>query len=129
MNRYTIFCTAEQTKKALELGAPIQIASINEIRLGRYIEVQKNNEIYGIPTAEQMIGWLRSEKNIEFHFDDETNYWAIGDANDDITPLRWYNYSDDKELNAIDAALEYLEKKIKNETGNFRNKQLFRMSF
>lgn len=24
MNRYTIYCTAEQTKKALELGAPIK---------------------------------------------------------------------------------------------------------
>lgn len=25
MNRYTIYCTPEQTKKALELGAPIEV--------------------------------------------------------------------------------------------------------
>lgn len=65
-----------------------------------------------IPTAEQMCGWLRS-KNIQFHFDDETNYWSIGDETDDSTPLRWYGYSDNKELVAIDAALKYLIEKEK----------------
>ena len=106
MNRYTICCTAEQTKKALELGAPIQYASINDIRLERYVCI--DDECYTIPTTDQMIWWLRS-KGIQFHFDDETNYWNIGDATNDLTPLRRYGYSDNKELSAIDAALEYLE--------------------
>lgn len=110
MDEFTIQCTEEQTRRALELGAPIEYACIKDIVLGRYIEgiSVSNNEAYKIPTSEQMIGWLRS-KNILFHFDDETNYWSIGDANNDLTPLRWYGYSDNKELDAIDAALEYLE--------------------
>ena len=48
MDRYTIYCTEEQTKKALELGAPIE---------SEYIElICKSFLIY--PTAEQMIGFI-----------------------------------------------------------------------
>lgn len=99
-----------QTIKALELGAPITtkipIECDYELANGELV-YPKNIELFNIPTAEEMIGWLRS-KNIQFHFDDETNYWNIGDANDDLTLFRWCGYSDNKELAAIDAALEYL---------------------
>ena len=78
MNRYTIYCTEEQTKKALELGAPLNCCYHNDdfqntIKIGslHYVE---------IPTAEQMLGWL------------EDNYESRKEAT----------------LAAIDAALEYL---------------------
>lgn len=62
MKRYIIYCTESQTKKALELGAPIEVdfqfnsktAIINKIT-------------YRVPTAEQMIGWL-GEQGIWIHF-------------------------------------------------------------
>lgn len=45
MYDYTIYCTEEQTKKALELGAPIGVIPDGLI----------------IPTAEQMLGWLEEQ--------------------------------------------------------------------
>lgn len=136
MNRYTIYCTEEQTRKALKLGAPINIYSeeytnrgkldndiyiINDIVFSNNEAICRNEDgylvcivgeepnrtAYYVPTAEEMIGWLRS-KGIQFHFDDETGYYHIGHANDDLTSLRMYGYSNKKELDAIDAALEYL---------------------
>lgn len=109
MNGYTIYCTKEQTKKALEIGAPIRFASINDIRLGRYIEVESNNEVYCIPTAEQMLGWLRS-KGVKFLLSDEPDtegcYWFIGISEESIA---CGSEKENKELAAIDAALECLE--------------------
>lgn len=109
MDKYTIYCTTEQTKKALELGAPIQFASINDIRLGRYIEVEGNNEAYEIPTAEQMIGWLRS-KGFRFKIDE----WSDTIVAFGVTFHCWYIYGQSSNpkgatLAAIDAALDYLE--------------------
>lgn len=42
MEEYTIYCTEEQTKRALELGAPIKM----------FLDGMDN------PTAEQMIGFI-----------------------------------------------------------------------
>lgn len=52
MEEYTIYCTPEQTKKALELGAPIEKDWIPEFLF--------NNEYFSLknPTAEQMIGFI-----------------------------------------------------------------------
>lgn len=55
MNRYTIYCTPEQTRKALELGAPIELLNYEPTILQTTITL-KGYAI--IPTAEQMIGWL-----------------------------------------------------------------------
>lgn len=69
MNNYTIYCTEEQTKKAIELGAPITINSwppINDVKF-MWISppedaIAWNNSTNGlIPTAEQMIGWLEEQ--------------------------------------------------------------------
>lgn len=93
MNKYTIYCTPEQTKKALELGAPIK-------ECGYYFKKQigcntiSDTDLHIIPTAEQMIGWLE-ENGIstrgncfswaeEHHkpswqvhvFDKENNFWV-----------------------------------------------------
>lgn len=80
---YTILCTQEQTLKAIELGAPIE---------GIFI-----------PTAEQMIGFLRS-KGIKFNFNDAVKYWSCSFGYVGID----CGWSENKELDAIDAALDYL---------------------
>ena len=56
MERYAIYCTAEQTKKALELGAPIHA-----------LYIEGNHELweYKIPTAEQMVGWMEEQELID----------------------------------------------------------------
>lgn len=65
MNRYTIYCTEEQTKKAFELGAPI-IEMPFKYKMPpdictKYGFINLNSTYYVMPTAEQMIGWLRSQ--------------------------------------------------------------------
>lgn len=114
MNRFTIFCTETQTRKALELGAPIRFASINDIRLGRYIEVESDNKVYVIPTTEQMIGWLRSKNiHIVIHKDVVDKWSAYGH---NIEPIEFtifdrligFNSYEEATLAAIDAVLEYL---------------------
>lgn len=109
MNRYEIRCTAAQTKKALELGAPIEyVDRFNENLPCELIEFtdtngKKKSAEFVIPTAEQMIGFLRN-KGIRFHFDDITNFWRIVFNLEIIAK----GYSETKELDAIDKALEYL---------------------
>ena len=112
MNKYTIYCTPEQTKKAFELGAPIQFASINDIRFGRYIEVESNNETYEIPTTEQMIGWLEEQGiiyDLESCWGSYVNITVWDSPNREL--VIEINELNCKEatLAAIDAALEYLE--------------------
>lgn len=62
MNKYTIRCTSEQTKKALELGASIKHSNLyfegsNLLEPGRILYAV-------IPTSEQMIGWLEEQINV-----------------------------------------------------------------
>lgn len=111
MDKYTILCTEAQTKKALELGAPIDRIE-HHASIGKHYtsgnNIYDDGICYFIPTAKQMCGWLRT-KGINFHFDDETDYWGISSEDESIA--RWYGHSDKKELKAIDAALEYLSNK------------------
>lgn len=114
MNEYTIRCTEEQTKKALALGAPIELESEyyhpteNDFKLNEPIPCESFAMGYHYakcPTAEQMIGFLRS-KGIKFHFDDGTMYWKVTNK----SRLIGYGWSEEKkELAAIDAALNYLK--------------------
>lgn len=117
MNRYTIYCTPEQTKKALELGAPIRFASINDIRLGRYIETECDKETYEIPTAVQMVGWLNIEKKIfvevrpyvSICHEDKYDSTLINLCNGHMLNVKQgCNNSKEATLAAIDVALEYL---------------------
>lgn len=113
MNRYTIYCTPEQTKKALELGAPIQLwigFEATHIPTGSFIE---NNVLYFIPTAEQMIGWLEEQPSIVTIGVNKSRclkweYFITKPCYNEIDNA--YNYSSRKEAahEAIDAALEYL---------------------
>lgn len=113
MNRYTIYCTEEQTKKALELGAPILKSPIleilrNEINVTGFI---LDNSIYWYPTAEQMISWLE-EKGFYFHI----NTYGAAVEIDFKTIYEDHNKPHKEAILAaidaalnIDAALEYLK--------------------
>lgn len=109
MNRYTIYCTAEQTKKALILRAPI--------------EHWGNTSNLITPTAEQMIGWLEdkriSVKAFCFSWCNENKpTWQVHAYNEstDFWDEVAFGHSEsckEATLAAIDAALDYLSKNKK----------------
>lgn len=113
MEKYTIYCNEEQTKKALELGAPIETTLVR----GDYNNLHSELDI---PTAEQMIGWLEEHWfeyiNISYYITGD--YWCYyGETkggHDSIGgKVSRNHYSSRKEatLAAIDVALDYLSKK------------------
>lgn len=108
MDKYSFYCTPEQTKEAFELGAPIKMVLL------------EGNQLQPIqPTAEQMIGWLEEQglaidvindgsgfkwsawvkqsSCLDFHFIDENH--------------RCVSSRQEATLAAIDAALDYLNNK------------------
>lgn len=127
MNRYTIYCTESQTKKALGLGAPIMTFGYGDLgnaedeilKMNRQAVLSRkddNSIIVGqIPTAEQMIGWLEDGKIRKVRLDSlsyedhEEWFYSIFDVeNSNITFKRNYPSRKEATLAAIDAALEYL---------------------
>lgn len=115
MNKYSIYCTPEQTKKALELGTPIEFIKVGEGKPLHYICSRENKGYYKIPTAEQMIGWLE-ENNIENIIvckKDGGDYGYTVYHTSHKKPLQRFWFSNRKEatLAAIDAALEYISNK------------------
>lgn len=114
MDKFTIYCTEEQTKKALELGAPI--TTRNDRFDERVSPICKEGEqwLYAIiPTAEQMLGWLE-EQGILIDIDTEWNKSVLVYVWDceNKSPINNVFHGSRKEatLAAIDAALEYLIK-------------------
>ncbi len=114
MNKYTILCTPEQTKKALELGAQIAIYGNGEMSAEiakKYNFTPINGVTYIIPTAEQMIGWLEEQglTSIEITFCKESKWMfeIFGEIYDYGAP---YFSRKEATLAAIDAALDYLLK-------------------
>lgn len=116
MNRYTIPCTLEQTKKALELGAPIQIVS-SVMHSGNIKTVSISNGFTIIPTVEQMINWLENQDSIDSIIVEKGQY--IGDMGEWMYTIWNKNKMCENSgsdfptrkkatLVAIDAALEYL---------------------
>lgn len=114
MNNYTIYCTEKQVRQAIELGAPVEYASnFNAYLPHRMIDfVGESGKMecaqFVIPSVGQMIGWLRA-KGFKFILsdvidsDEGNNWWvAINDK------LITQGFNENKELGAIDAALEYL---------------------
>lgn len=101
---YTIYCTTEQTKKALELGAPIEEFNVSSI---------KGQKSYNYPTAEQMIGWLEEQEDIDLisicksSFGD-WDYFIFSKTAEIAVHARVYDSRKEATLAAIDAALEYL---------------------
>ena len=118
MNRYTIHCTEAQTRKALELGAPI--SSIKNAYTRDDIPHFTNGKVgdewtlYFIPTSEQMIGWLEEQDDIEeitiqrnraFH---SWAYLVTNKQNKLVSLKNIYQFRKEATLAAIDAALDYL---------------------
>lgn len=115
MEKYTIYCTSEQTRKALELGAPIEKDWIPEFLF--------NNEYFSLknPTAEQMISWFEEQGfiiEVSFRGLDEPNkqgnkvfIYHLFDYSEweELNPLSdLYKSRKEATLAAIDAALKYL---------------------
>ena len=118
MEKYTIYCTEEQTKKALELGAPIisyhNAFTTNDIPHYTIEEGNGNCMLYIIPTAEQMIGWLEEHiDEIDACKKNDGTWFYIFYPNNTIVNHIKEGFSSRKEatLAAIDAALDYLKKK------------------
>lgn len=112
ITQYTIYCTQEQTKKAFELGAPIE--DFDPDRNNGFVYKGK---VITYPTAEQMIGWLEEREEIsDLHIFKPAIRWTFelytsngGGKNNH--PL--FNTRKEATLAAIDAALEYLERQKK----------------
>lgn len=135
MNEYTIYCTDEQTKKALELGAPINTFGYGDLgdaedkilKLNKQCVIERDNDngiiVSFLPTAEQMISWLETHecfKSITFlntALENEQNAWLgfVNFTDNDKYPIAVEPYSSRPEatLAVIDAALEYLTKNKK----------------
>lgn len=109
MNNYTIYCSSEQTKKAFELGAPIEYAKVIDTINGNSIRMpEETGEFYLIPNAEQMIGWLEGQDGIEGITVCNTGMWIWGKNHTLIDGCPDYSSRQESSLAAIDAALEYL---------------------
>ncbi len=134
MNRYTIYCTEEQTKKAIDLGAPIKSIPIGgrEWMRPAYLTKRLNEggwaecPAYYVPTAEQMIGWLEEQESIrEVNVYRSANYedwyYSILGSNKQyiiidghlIASVGKYDIRKEATLAAIDSALDYLIKNKK----------------
>lgn len=119
MDKYTIYSTIGQTKKAIELGAPIEMKE--PIKRNGYLYLDKIE--YIPPTVEQMINWLTEQEILLCinPIDGSNFYWTRGVKVDE--KYRWeshfeinkcktsFNTRQEATLDAIDNALEYLLKK------------------
>lgn len=111
MNRYTLYCTAEQAKKALELDAPIEKKEIQLCDNAKHF-FWYDGFYYNYPTAEQMIGWLEEQGiiSIEITFSKETK-WKFEMFSEIYDYGAQYFSRKEATLAAIDAALDYLTNK------------------
>lgn len=114
---YTIYCTEEQTGKAVELGAPI-----NNSYYGICCDPTEKIGLIGenhyaiIPTAEQMISWLEKEKSISVEVSRQYGinkycYYIFDNYGNDIESLESkikFNSRKDAVLAGIDIALKYI---------------------
>lgn len=124
MLTYTIYCTEAQTKKALELGAPIENHNYtfgnNETctYLGKDYTKQPALDWFAQqPTAEQMLGWLE-EQGVKCFicqdmYDDDSyniqiNNKLVRTGHPQYNYPLSYHFRKEATLAAIDAALEYL---------------------
>lgn len=119
MEEFTIYCTEEQTKKALELCAPL-----NFVEEGRATWKQKHSSLYipekwryfSYPTAEQMINWMEERGGISVNVQrimigGSYKYMChVTDLHFNYIGKGGIHYSTRKEatLAAIDIVLDYL---------------------
>lgn len=114
MEKYTIYCTEEQTKKAFELGAPIKTISYDPPVPSPTGWVICKENCCKPPTAEQMIGWMEEKGIKEFSIyganDNKWRYEVWIEYGRGPIRSRSEGYISRKEatLAAIDAALDYI---------------------
>lgn len=108
MEKYTIYCTEEQTKKAFELGAPIKTISYDPPVPSPTGWVMHKGNCCKPPTTEQMIGWMEEQGfAIEIILSDEEEHpWTFVINKDEDVCV--YDTRKEATLAAIDAALDYL---------------------
>lgn len=126
MNKFTIYCTLEQTKKALKLGAPLEKASSREIfnamgfRDKTFEEMYDfkgcviiNDDVYLTPTSEQMIGWIATKGVfVGVAWDYIINKWeSYTHIKNKLIGCDDYDSREEATITAIDEALDYLIKK------------------
>lgn len=111
MNRYTIYCTEAQTKKAVELSAPVEICNERIINIPPRVYIKNKHEWYKLPTAEQMLLWLE-ENNIHVcimtHDLGTCGFCYDFEINDFLYPEIVKKSRREATIAAIDAALEFL---------------------
>lgn len=124
MNKYTIPCTEEQTRKALELGAPIEFemefpVNLDTLERSPYpdIKMGKDGEpILIAPTAEEMIGWLEEQRlciDADWTWDGRVTMWVWDNTEKECVYTSNTNSRQEATLASIDAALDYLIKNKK----------------
>lgn len=106
---YSIYCTLSQTKKALELGAPIEKKEIQVCDNAKHF-FWYDGFYYNYPTAEQIINWLEDSSSIENISIDKTEKWQFTIWADQEDPDCASGFDTRKEatLASIDVALDYL---------------------
>lgn len=106
MEKYTNYCSKEQTIRAYKLGAPI------ELRIGLF----KENRLIN-PTTQQMMNWMEKEHkiNADIDFFRQKGYGASIDLEGKEVyynfVCQYFETRQEAELAVIDAALDYIEKK------------------
>lgn len=93
MQDYTLFCTAEQAKRAYALGAPI-----DKSPFGKYLVP---------PTTYSMSGWLRTKKHMFFEIFLSSKNTKVG--NDWRVICKWeFRIRHTKKINPIFKEPEYI---------------------
>lgn len=114
MNDYTCHCTEEQTRRAYELGAPIEKNYCETLNQTTSFSVDDMYLV--IPTTQQMVNWLRDKFGVlvvtKYNSEKKVYFGCIKKFGDFayIGVTDGYFSYDRAELAAIDAALDYLEK-------------------
>lgn len=109
MHKYTIPCTEEQAKKALELGAPLEVCNYNEVNTDICFFNKDTISCYKKPTAEEMIGWLEEQGIlIDIQFCGIKLYVGIKTETGYIGQRLKIDSRKETVMFAIDTALEYL---------------------
>lgn len=117
MEKYTLYCNEEQTRKAFELGAPIEVSHrIESVVNRKYFGDLSNFTFTIIPTAEQLIGWMEDNgiNEITIQRTSPFNTWGMSIDFDGESPMETHDaYFSRKEATnaAIDVALKYLMSK------------------
>lgn len=128
MEKYSIYCTDEETRKAIELGAPIYVfdkwnsEAIERTHFKIEHRAKLDNGLYAEnPTAEQLIGWLEEQKifvHIKTCFDIScSSYFSTKGYNryGYVSKIESFRSREEATLTVIDKALDYL---IKNKNSN-----------